>query len=169
MTDEEAAQRTVEYILVPASESKEKAEEILKTVSEGADMKETSETNNMSFSTISFGKGDYENEIGTVSDTMKDGDYAIAEVENDGWYVMHMVSAFDETATANKKTSMESSKKTEIFKEVYAKWLEGGKKFKVDEDILDVIKFTSPIYEAPVVQSTEAASEAVAESSEAAE
>ena len=132
-------------------------------------MKETADTNSMSFSTISFGKGDYENEIGTVSDTMKDGDYAIAEVSNDGWYVMHMVSAFDETATANKKSSMIETKKGEIFKEVYAKWLEGGKKFKVDEDVLDLIKFTTPIYEAPVVQSTEAAAESAAESSEAAE
>ena len=159
VTDEEAAQRTVEYILVPASEGEDKAKEVLEAVSGGKDMKETAEEYSFSTSTISFGDSDYDNEIGTVSAEMAEGDYAIANVESDGWYVMYMKDKFDESATANKKKTMESNKKVEFFKEVYAQWVEAGPKFKVDESILSLVSFTKSIYEAPETTAAETGSD----------
>ena len=154
VTDEEAAQSTVDYILVPASEGEDKAKEVLEAVSGGKDIKEAAEEYGFSTSTISFGSGDYDNEIGTVSKEMSEGEYAIANVESDGWYVMYMKDKFDESATENKKKTLENNKKVDFFKEVYAQWVEEGPKFKVDESILSLISFTKSIYEAP--ETTEA-------------
>lgn len=159
VTDEEAAQRTIEYILVPASEGKEKADEVLEAVSGGSEIADVAEEYGYSTSTITFGEGDYDNEIGTVSDGMSEGEYAIAEVESDGWYVMYMKDEYDETATANKKTTLEDDKKEEYFKAVYAGWVEEGPKFKVDESILDLITFTKSIYQAPETEAQTTASE----------
>lgn len=158
VAEDEAAQRTVNYILVPASEGEDKAKEVLAKVSEGADMKETAEEYSFSYSTLTFGDSDYDNEIGTVSAGMEEGDYAIAEVSSDGWYVMYMADKFDETATANKKASLEKEKKENYFKEQYAEWLKDSPKFKVDEDILGLITFTKSIYTAPETQADTSAS-----------
>lgn len=159
VSDEEAAQRTVEYILVPASEGEDKANEVLEAVSGGSEIADVAEEYGYSTSTISFGSEDYDNEIGTVSDEMEEGEYAIAEVESDGWYVMYMKDKFDETATANKKTTLENNKKEAFFKEVYAQWIEEGPKFKVDESVLSVITFTKSIYQVPETTEAESGSD----------
>lgn len=164
VTDEEAAQRTVSYILVPSADGEDKAKEVLEKVSGGADMEEVAEEYSYSYSTLTFGDSDYDNEIGTVSAGMEEGEYAIANVSSDGWYVMLMKDKFDETATENKKASLEDSKKVDLFKEQYEVWVKEGPKFEVDEDILDVIKLKNAIYEAP--ETTAAAEETTAATEE---
>lgn len=160
VTDEEAAQRTVSYILVPAADGEDKANEVLEAVSGGKDMEEAAEEYSYSYSTLTFGDDDYDNEIGTVSAEMEEGEYAIANVSSDGWYVMYMKDKFDETATENKKASLEEENKVQIFEEIYAEWVEAGPEFEVDEDILGLIKFKNAIYEEPettAAETTEAA------------
>ncbi len=166
VTDEEAAQRTVSYILVPSAAGEDKAKEVLDKVSGGADMEKTAKEYSYSYSTLTFGDSDYDNEIGTVSAGMEEGEYAIANVSSDGWYVMFMKDKFDETATANKKVSLEDAKKVDLFEAAYAEWLEAGPEFEVDKDILGLIKFKNAIYEVP---ETTAASTEAAETTEAAE
>lgn len=167
VTDEEAAQRTVSYILVPSTAGEDKAKEVLDKVSGGADMEETAKEYSYSYSTLTFGDSDYDNEIGTVSADMEEGEYAIANVASDGWYVMFMKDKFDETATENKKASLEDAKKVDLFEETYAEWVEAGPEFEVDEDILSLIKFKNAIYEVP--ETTAAETTAAAEDTTAAE
>ncbi len=168
VTDKEAEQRTVSYILVPSASGEDKAKEVLDKVSaDGADMEKIAKEYNFSYSTLTFGDADYDNEIGTVSAGMEEGEYAIANVSSDGWYVMYMKDKVDESATKNKKAALEEEKKVAIFKEVYAAWVEAGPKFDVDEDVLDIIKFKTAIYEVP--ESTAAATETTAAATETTE
>lgn len=71
-------------------------------------------------------------------------------------YIIRCLDDNDEEARQSAIDSEIESRKTALFSEKYAEIQEESSKFKVDEDVIDTIRFTTPVY---VAQSEEETSE----------
>lgn len=101
-------------------------------------------------------------EYGKVAVTLKDGESAVAYMENVGWYVMYCNTANDEEATADAYENAVNTEKSEYFSEVY-KGLDKAK-FKVNEDVIKILDIAdTPVYN---IGTEEASEEGTSESAE---
>lgn len=64
-------------------------------------------------------------------------------------YIIRCLDDNDEEARQSAIDSEIESRKTALFSEKYAEIQEESSKFKVDEDVIDTIRFTTPVYVAP--------------------
>lgn len=69
-------------------------------------------------------------------------------------YIIRCLDDNDEEARQSAIDSEIESRKTALFSEKYAEIQEGSSKFKVDEDVIDTIRFTTPVYVAPSEEET---------------
>ncbi len=79
-------------------------------------------------------------------------------------YIIRCLDDNDEEARQSAIDSEIESRKTALFEEKYSEIQDASSKFKVDEDVIDTIRFTTPVYVAPTEEdTTEAGSENASE------
>ena len=64
-------------------------------------------------------------------------------------YIIRCIDDNDEEARQSAIDSEIESRKTALFSEKYAEIQDESSKFKVDEDVIDTVRFTTPVYVAP--------------------
>lgn len=69
-------------------------------------------------------------------------------------YIIRCLDDNDEEARQSAIDSEIESRKTSLFSEKYAEIQNDSSKFKVDEDVIDTIRFTTPVYVAPSEEET---------------
>ena len=69
-------------------------------------------------------------------------------------YIIRCLDDHDEEARQSAIDSEIESRKTALFSEKYAEIQDDSSKFKVDEDVIDTIRFTTPVYVAPSEEET---------------
>lgn len=69
-------------------------------------------------------------------------------------YIIRCLDDDDEEARQSAIDSEIESRKTALFSEKYAEIQDDSSKFKVDEDVIDTIRFTTPVYVAPSEEET---------------
>ena len=69
-------------------------------------------------------------------------------------YIIRCLDDNDEEARQSAIDSEIESRKTALFSEKYAEIQDDSSKFKVDEDVIDTIRFTTPVYIAPSEEET---------------
>ena len=69
-------------------------------------------------------------------------------------YIIRCLDDNDEEARQSAIDSEIESRKTAVFSEKYAEIQDDSSKFKVDEDVIDTIRFTTPVYVAPSEEET---------------
>ena len=69
-------------------------------------------------------------------------------------YIIRCLDDNDEEARQSAIDSEIESRKTALFSEKYAEIQNDSSKFKVDEDVIDTIRFTTPVYVAPSEEET---------------
>ena len=69
-------------------------------------------------------------------------------------YIIRCLDDNDEEARQSALDSEIESRKTALFSEKYAEIQDDSSKFKVDEDVIDTIRFTTPVYVAPSEEET---------------
>ena len=70
---------------------------------------------------------------------------------------IHIIRCLDDNDEEARQSAIDSeieSRKTALFSEKYAEIQEESSKFKVDEDVIDTIRFTTPVYVAPSEEET---------------
>ena len=182
VTDEEAAQKTVKYVLFSTAGStdedgnsvemsdeekaakKEQAQKLLDAVKGGEDMADalTELGEDRSPVTSSYGADN-----GTLNDTLKeaadklsDGEVADELIETDGgYYVLQMVTTFDEEKTNEQKETILSQRKSDLYTETLDGWKEDAK-ISTDSDLLTELDFTDTYQMKETETGSEAGSEA---------
>lgn len=161
VSDEEAAQKTMEYVFFPYEVTdqegkitqlteeekealKETADKMHEDVKSGKKtFKEAAEEAEVEASTLSF---DVESVVPNVelvkaADTLAEG--GLTEVivdEENGCYMAQVTSVFDRAATEQKKLSIVEERQSEYFNEICTKWLDETE-LTVHEDIWDRVDF----------------------------
>ena len=74
--------------------------------------------------------------------------------EDGSIYIIRCLDDNDEEARQSAIDSEIESRKTALFSEKYAEIQDDSSKFKVDEDVIDTIRFTTPVYVAPSEEET---------------
>ena len=69
-------------------------------------------------------------------------------------YIIRCLDDNDEEARQSAIDSESERRKTALFSEKYAEIQDDSSKFKVDEDVIDTIRFTTPVYVAPSEEET---------------
>lgn len=81
-------------------------------------------------------------------------------------YIIRCLDDNDEEARQSAIDSEIESRKTALFSEKYAEIQDDSSKFKVDEDVIDTIRFTTPVYVAPSEEETSGSETSGEETSE---
>lgn len=185
VSDEEAAQKTIQYVLFSTADTTdedgnsvaltdkekaallEQAEHLRDAVAGGTDMEEALSAidDSKSVSTASYGDNDesytLDEAIRTAADALKDGEVAADIVETDtGYYVIKMQSTFDKSATEQKKDEIVSQRKSDRFSELYDAW-EADVDYVEDSQLLGKLDFTDTYQLA--TEETETSAETTAE------
>lgn len=174
VSDEEAAQKTIQYVLFSTAdktgedgtatpltdeekaELKAQAEQILEAVKGGTDMDEAAKAvdETKTASTLSYGtdNGSIPDELRAAADALKDEEVADSVIEAEtGYYVLRMVSTFDQEATENQKQTIITQRENDRFQEIYDGWKESAE-FTTDENLLNKINFVD-IFEVKTTES----------------
>lgn len=157
VSDEEAAQKRISYVFVSTTASEEEDEEtkkeeakttaqaILEEAQTSGDLAAAAEAQELSASEITYGADSTSltEEVRSAADALAEGEFSdIVETET-GYYVIQMISTFDEDATETKKESIVTERKNTLFDEEYAKLAEGHT-FTVEEEVLEQLTFDRP-------------------------
>ena len=188
VTDEEAAQKTIEYALFSTANqtddegktvelTEEEKEAVKKQAQDTIDLVKGGKTfadaikevdENKSTLTNSYGTDSVLSEaLTTAADQLKDGEICAEPVETEnGWYVVQMVTTFDEEATEQKKEEIISDRKNDLYQEVLEGW--EPESFEINSKVWDKVTFEDKFV--VKAQETEAAdTEAVTGETDAAE
>lgn len=188
VTDEEAAQKTVQYVLFSTAgttdsegnytelsdeekaEKKAKAEELLELVKGGTDMAEALTEIGEDRSPVN---SSYGADNGSLNDTLKaaaeelaDGEVAELLETDGGYYVLQMVTTFDEEATEAYKVDLAEEKQSEYYSEMLTTWKDEvevttNTDLLAEMDFVDTFELKSAETEASTeAETVEAASEA---------
>lgn len=167
VSDEEAAQKTITYALLSTAGTtaedgtttelteeektavKDKAQAIADEAAAGGDF-DTAVTNaGYTANSASYGADstDMDAAVIAAADALTEGAVS-GVIEGDGaYYVVKLVSAFDEDATATKKEEIVATRQGEAFQEIYTKW-EEETEFTVDDEVWATVTFDEPIIKA---------------------
>lgn len=181
VSDEEAAQRIIRYVLVKDGEdaavSKTQAEEVRSRVESGENSAEdmeaiAAEDDNFSYATYTYGDGEFDNDFGNLGRTLATGETGSVYQDGYGWYVVYCVTDFDQEATDAEKPNIVLERQKERFETAYAEWVKEMPSFKVDEKVWSQITFDTNLYKMPettAAPETEAAEETKTDGTDAAE
>lgn len=132
---EEAAQKSISYVLNPTSGTTDEAgnavalsdaelaekriqmEELLKAAKESQDLDAAAEAQGLTANTATYGKDDSSlNEaVRSAADALSDGEFSdVIETEN-GYYVVYMESTYDEEATQEEIENILSERESEAY------------------------------------------------------
>lgn len=163
VSDEEAAQKTIEYALFSTAgttdeegnttemtdeekaQQKDQAQQVLDLVKGGQDLESSVQSVDaeMTTYTASYGtdNGSIPDEVKEAADQLSDGECADSVVEtDDGYYVIVMQSTFDEEATETQKENIVAERQDEKFNEVYDAWREEAD-FAANDKVVEKITF----------------------------
>jgi len=150
----------------------EKAEQIIALVQDGMDLEEAAAEvdEDLSVTETTFGADStaVTESLITATDDLEDDTLVDYPVEaTSGYYVVRVISAFDEEATEEEKESIIEERKDEAIDALYEEWEEDSE-ITLDEDVLATITidFNLSLYEE---EETEAASEVESETGTATE
>lgn len=137
--ESEAAEETKYY-------TEEDANATLKKLQSGTSLEDVAKELDMDVNENNFAVNEEQtSEYGKAAVALKEGESAIAHVDNVGWYVMYCNTENDEEATATAYDDAVSKEKSEYFTEVY-KELDKAK-FKVNEDVIQLLDIAdTPVY-----------------------
>lgn len=163
VSDEEAAQKTVQYVFFSTADTtdeegntvaktddekaamKQHAQDILDAVKNGKSMEDAAkaidESLNVAKTSYGTDNGSIDETLKTAVDGLQDGECAaeVVETEN-GYYAAQMVSTFDEEATENQKKTIVNQRKSDKFSEVFDAWKEAAK-ITTDDALIEEITF----------------------------
>ncbi len=187
VTDEEAAQKTIEYVTFSTSGTtdedgntveltdeekeaiKQQAQDVIDAMKNGSTMedavKAVDETKNVN--TMSYGEDNtvLAEALKTAADALGDDEITEEPVPYDnGWYVVHMVTTFDEEATEDRKAEIIEERKSDLYSETLEGW--EPEEHEVDSDLWAKITFDVG-FNAPETESESTAAETEAETTEA--
>lgn len=188
VSDEEAAQKKIQFVLIAAeteeteteaeaetetetesaamAEAYAKAEELIELLKDGEDFEETVKAfdEELSVNAQSFGPEDtsINAALAEAVEGLADGEVAGTPVEvSAGYYVVQLVAEMDREATDARKEEIIEDRKVELVANLYTEWEEAAK-IKKDDKALAEIKFDFQLTqetEAETEITTEAASE----------
>ncbi len=141
VTEEEAAQRAITYAYIGSvsytddsgntvAYTDEQKEELLanaKTLATSTDLETDAETLGATVKTATYGEDEdtLDEAVVAAADALSEGQISdVVEVEDDGYYVIRLDSAFDEDATQEKMTSLEEEKREEALEDILDGWKE---------------------------------------------
>ena len=169
VTDEEAAQKRIAYVLVSTvgteqdedgntidlteeekAAKKQELQAILDAAKESGDLKSAVEAANenrdedsqLTASEATYGADSTTpaEEVRTAADALKDGELASIIETDSGYYVVQMISTFDQEATDSKKESIVTERKNTLYQEKCAE-LEEKHSFETKDDVLAQLTF----------------------------
>lgn len=160
VSDEEAAQRTISYALLPTTSTdasgnskplsdvekaakKQQAQTIIDAANASGDFEQAVKDASLTASSASYGKGNTDSipkEIVTEADQLTDGQIGNIVETGDGYYVVKLVSSDDKAAAAKRKIEILSERKKQAYDTLYEQWSTAAK-FTVKEKVWDKVKF----------------------------
>lgn len=158
VSDEEAAQKTFSYVRISKTSTtdadgntveytEEEKEELKNTVDAyvekaKADFDGAAAEAGYTVSTYSYGtdESNFAEAVIAQADKMQDGEISGLLEDDDNYYVIRMDSTFDEEATAKKKESIVSQRKTDHYTEVCDGYKENAK-YEINESEWKKVKF----------------------------
>ena len=160
VSDEEAAQKKIQYALITAEteaaeeaetegetetvtleQAKEEAELFLEEAKENGDLMALAEEQQAPAHEYTFDSSTtaLAKEIVEAADKLEEGEFAeLIEAENDIYYVVQLISEFDEDATETKKEQIVAERQNEKFEEVYKPW-QDSTPIVIDDTVVDDI------------------------------
>ena len=178
VSDEEAAQKSIEYALFSTANTtdeegnsvaltdeekeavKQQAQDTIDLVKGGKTFADAIKEVNEDKTTITntYGADSVLSEaLTTAADTLEDGEIYAEPIEiESGWYVVQMISTFDEEATAEEKESIIAERESAKYSEVLTGWEPA--EYEVDSEVWATVDFHDKF-----MVETEAATEAVSE------
>ncbi len=159
VSDEEAAQKSMQYVNLSLTKTKEdgsteqmteeekaeakkKAEAFQKAVKEGADFAKTAKEKELEVKTMTFDEETTTPDEGLMTKANKLGEGEVSEViETDsGYYVLKVTSLLDREATDAEKESIAEERKEKQYKDLCEEWKKDVK-IEVNEKVWDKISF----------------------------
>ncbi len=147
VSDEEAAQKKLAYLgftkteTVTLEQAKEEAELFLEEAKENGDLMALAEEQQAPAHEYTFDSSTtaLAKEIVEAADKLEEGEFAeLIEAENDIYYVVQLISEFDEDATETKKEQIVAERQNEKFEEVYKPW-QDSTPIVIDDTVVDDI------------------------------
>lgn len=161
VADEDAAQRTFSYVMVSTAGTtdadgntveltedeiaakKAEAQAIIDAATASGDFDAAVTDAGLTVSSASYGKDDdagMDAAVITAVDVLAEGATSqIVETDN-GYYVLHLVSAFDEEQTETRRAEIISERQETLYSDTYTKWQEASE-ITVDEKVWNKITF----------------------------
>lgn len=185
VTDEEAAQKTIEYVSFSTAATtdedgnsveltdeekeavKQQAQDVIDAMNSGKTMEEAVKEvdENKTVNTMSYGADDtvMAEALKTAAEALSDGEVVSEPAAYDnGWYVVRMVTTFDEEATEDRKAEIVEERKSDLLSETLEGW--EPETHEIDTDLWAKITFDigfkAPETETESAAQTEAGSEA---------
>lgn len=120
----------------------ENAMEMIQEIQAGTDFEEAAEARDKTPSEITFGADYSLEELVTATDGLEDGELVEEPVltSTGSYYVVQVISAFDEEATEEEKESIVEERKDEAVHALYDEWLEDVE-VTTDDEVLATITF----------------------------
>ena len=159
VSDEEAAQKSMQYVNIPLTKTKEdgsteqmteeekaeakkKAEEFQKAVKEGADFTKAAEEKELEVKTMTFDEETTTPDEGLMTKANKLGEGEVSEVikTDSGYYVLKVTSLLDREATDAEKEVIVEDRKEKQYKDLCEEWKKDAK-IEVNESVWDKISF----------------------------
>ena len=157
VTEEEAAQRTFTYAYFGSvtytdangntgyytDDQKKELKEKAEALTTSADFEKDAEAAGATVQTHSYGADEdtMDEAVIAAADALEEGQISsVVTVDNDGYYVIRLDSAYDEKATADKKESLEDEKRSDYLESVLDGWKDDTT-WSVDDKQWDKVKF----------------------------
>lgn len=159
VSDEEAAQKSMKYVLFPytttdesgqsaqlsddeKAKAKEKAKELSEKAKDGGDFEELAKEQELEVSTATFDEESTAQDADLIqaADALKKGEVTDVIETDAGCYVAEVTSLKDKDATEQKKEQIVSQRKSELYSEVTEGWLDDAK-IKVNKSVWKEIDF----------------------------
>lgn len=164
VTDEEAAQKSIQYVsftaasttdedgntVEPTDEEKEavkqQAQDVIDAVNGGETLEDAVAAVDEEKNVVSASYGDDDTTLNDAlkeaADALSDGEICVEPVEmssGNGWYVVYMVSTFDEHETEHRKEEIITEREDELLTTTLDGW--EPEVYEVDEELWDKITF----------------------------
>lgn len=188
VTDEEAAQKAIQYVSFTTTakkdedgnsveltdeekeEVKKQAQSVIDAVKGGKTLeeavKEADEDKNVVSSTYGADNTTLNEALKEAADKLADGEVCDEPVEmSSGWYVVQMQSTFDEEATEDRKAEIITERENELVTETLEGW--EPEKYEVNEELWEKITFNVG-FNAPEAETEASEAGTEAETTEAA-
>lgn len=159
VSDEEAAQKRMQYVHVPLTkekedgsteqmtekekaEAKKQAEAFQKAVKSGADFEKTAADQKLKAETMTFDEESTNPDEGLMTKANALGEGEVSEVitTDSGYYVLKLTSLLDREATDNEKEVIVEERKGKQYKDLCEQWKKEAK-IEVNENVWDKISF----------------------------